>query len=532
MLDDVITLGSAIDEAYRRLQSVPETERALAERAASEYGELIVAVAAMMKKSPATLLSEWSEETIASYFELATLPLLVSDSVEQHALFQDLVQQLEVILESQDIQKLKQGAKALIESLMLIIENVDQHTSQLILQLLAKLSNAPEGVIPPSKHASEQVRSNIRDSGVRASLRGLLHVGLYREVMIFLKQREDVNRARDRADALKHILTPTVSFASRKGGVGKSMMVFATAAWFLKIKPGARVCIIDLDLSGPVWQYLLFPERDKPSHFLNDLINLEQGNQKGDFTFPDVSTEEIKSLLEESTIRIEGTPLYLLTVADLPRTSRYLSVAIANNSEYWFNFLTQLISALQPLVDLVVIDNPPGLDSLPLLSHILATSIPCGCSAIISTPALPDLRGTTIELSDLYVLDRESSLVYRPPLWIVNKADEKAREFLLSEHNIMELAFQVDSYNRILPARHVVLRAVTPSTEYFQGIALPLDPKLLAFSNIKNDGTPPLQDALKTFLQTAFFEAFVETVGPAVIPYLTPAPKHGTVSDA
>lgn len=536
MSRDFKALGSAIDDAYDRLRNFPEGERALAARVASECTETIAAVAHLLHQDANALLEEWSEQTLERYFELAAALLIAAQSErDELSLIKDLTDQLYKILEQNEPQKARQGARALLESLMLVIENVHQPTCQRILELLATLSNAPEGVIPPSREETIGIQPKHTwdkiDSDNPVSLRSLLQVGLYREVMTFLRQREDLSTARKSAESLVHILKPVVSFASRKGGVGKSILVFATAAWFLKLRPGAKVCIVDFDLSGPVWQYLLFPGY-RPSHFLNDLISLEQGNQKGDFEFPDISTELVEPLLEKSTIDVEGTSLYLLSVADLPRTSRYLSIAVANNSESCFKFLTQLLSALQPLVDLVVIDNAPGLDSLPLLCHVLTTSVPYGCSAIISTPALHDLRGMTLELSDLYVLDRESAMVYRRPLWIVNKADAEARKFLSTKHKIMDLAFEVDAYNQILPDRPLIARAVSPSSDQFRGLTLPLDQALLAFGNINERGAPPLQDAFKAFLETDFFNAFVEQVGGVMLPLLTGDPRQEDILDA
>jgi cellulose biosynthesis protein BcsQ len=525
---NVKALGAAIDALYNRQLNSQQREHAFATLVASESAETIMAVAKYLKQDPNSLLSEWSEETITRYFELTIVMLLATESEDdQLTLLSDLEKQLFRALESDELKKARQGGRALLESLILAIEDVHRKTCQQVLELLAKLSNAPpEGVIPPSrqeewataaKHTPDKVT---REDQV--VLRELLEVGLYREVMSFLQQREDLSGTRKSEESLTQLIKPIVSFSSRKGGVGKSMLVFATAAWYLKEHPAARICIVDLDLSGPVWQYLLFPERDKPSHFLNDLLRVDQGNQKGEFEFPsDLSTAAVEPLLEESTIKVEGKSLLLLSVADLPRTSRYLSIAVANNSEACFLFLTELFSALQPLVDLIIIDNAPGLGSLPLLSHVLASSVPFGCSAVVSTPALPDLRGSIIELSDLYVLDRESVMVNRPPLWIVNKADAKAQEFLSGKHKIVDVANQVEAYNAILPLRPLIYRAVSPASNQFHGLALPLDLSLLTFSNINNGGIPPLQDALKSFLQTEFFQAFIGTVGEAMLPLLS-----------
>jgi cellulose biosynthesis protein BcsQ len=518
-------LGSAIDKAYLNLESFPENGRSFARRVALEYDETLRVSADLIKQDPDALLKQWSQATLVSYFELAALLILATDSRDQELTrFKDLAHQLDRILQSNEPQKARAGARALLESLILVIEDVHEETTQQILELLARLSNAPEGVIPLSAQVGEQGEAKV-GSDDQAVLRSLLQVGLYREVMIFLRQREEVNRARESAEFLKHIIKPAVSLMSRKGGVGKSMLAFATAAWFVKyVQPEAKVCIIDLDLSGPVWQYLLFPERDRPSHFLNDLLRLEQGNQKGDFEFPDVTTELIEPFLEESTIDVLGTHLRLLSFADLPRTSRFLSLAVANNSESCFKFLIQLLSALQSLVDLVVIDNGPGFESLPLLSHVLASSVPHGCSVVISTPALPDLRGTLIELSDLNVLDRDSAMVKEPPVWVVNKADKKAQEFMAAEHKIVDVAYEIGAYNKILPKRPMIARSLSAAGSQFRGLALPLDPALLAFGNIKNSGTAPLKDALTTFLGTEFFKCFVERIGPKMLPLLMDDP--------
>jgi MinD-like ATPase involved in chromosome partitioning or flagellar assembly len=524
METDPVELGIAIDEAYERFLSISQTEKTFVNRVSSECRDLIGTVADSIKQRPTILISSWSEGTLERYFELAVVMLLASDQDESFV-FSDLAYQLSSILQTQQYpQKKKAAAQALLESLILAIENVEAGTSHQTLELLAHLSNAPEGVIPPLEGPQFQAQgpSTAFDNEGRALLRDLLQVGLFREVMTFLRQREDLSGVRESAGTLSNIRKPIVSFASRKGGVGKSMLVFATAAWYLtEVRPGARVCIIDLDLSGPVWQYLLFPERGKPSHFLNDLFRLDQGNQKGEFEFPSISEDDVPSLLEQSTISVGTTPVSLLSFADLPRTSRYLSLAIANNSESCFRFLIQLLLAIQSSVDFVVIDNAPGFESLPLLSHVLATSAEHGCSIVVSTPSLPDLRGTLIELSDLYILDRESELVKRPPLWIVNKADSKAQEFLNTKHNIVDVASEIEAYNSIVPVRPLVGRAVSPSSDKFHGLALPLDQELLAFSNIKNMGKPPLQDALKTFLSTEFFDDFKKNVGPELLQSLT-----------
>jgi cellulose biosynthesis protein BcsQ len=529
-------LGAAIDQTYDHFLSSSDTERKFANRVASESRDIINLVADLIKRDANALLAEWSEQTLQRYFELTVVVLLTTND-DELAVLNDLSEQLNSVLESQESKKAKAGAQALLESLILAIENVESKTSHQILELLAKLSNAPEGVTPPSSRQSEgfdpQQAAGSLDHEGRALLRDLLQVGLFREVMIFLRQRKDLSKAREGREFLEGIQKPVVSFASRKGGVGKSMLAFATAAWYLtEVQADATVCILDLDLSGPVWQYLLFPERGKPSHFLNDLFRLDQGNQKGEFEFPSVSEDVIKPLLEESTIMVQDKPISLLSFADLPRTSRYLSLAVANNSQSCFTFLTQLLLAIQSSVDLVVIDNAPGFESLPLLSHVLATSVRHGCSVIVSTPALPDLRGTLIELSDLYVLDRESDLVKRPPLWIVNKADAKAQEFLHTKHNIVDVANEIEAYNSIVPVRPLVGRAVSPSSHKFHGLALPLDQALLGFGNIKNSGNPPLQDALDTFLRTDFFDDFKRHVGPEMIQLLSEDSRRDGPVDA
>lgn len=539
MNNEATTLGAAVNDAYERLCDSQEKERALAERVASEYGQMLTSVAGLVKKAPDALLSEWDEKTLARYFELAVLPLLATEvERDQLTLLADLEVQIDRILESHESQKARRGAQSLFESLILSAEDVERKTCQQILELLARFAEVPpEGVIPPSREGDWRIAAaraaEIMDGADRARLRDILQVGLYREVLTFLQQRENLSAPREIAENLAHILTPVATFASRKGGVGKSMLVYATAAWYSKEHPGARVCIIDLDLSGPVWQYLLFPERDKPSHFLNDLLRLDQGNQKGSFDFPtDITRELIEPFLEESSIKVGETALHLLTVADLPRTNRYLSIAISNNSESCFRFLTQLLTALQPLVDFIIIDNEPGLGSLPLLAHVLATSLPHGCSSLISTPALPDLRGSLFELSDLYLLDRESAMVNRPPLWIVNKADDEAKKFLSAGLKIVDVANQIETYKAIVPERPLVARAVSPVSDQFQRLALPLDHSLLAFSNINNKGTPPLQGALDNFVETSFFKTFMEEIGPAMLPLLTDNQQQEGVANA
>lgn len=525
--EDIAQLGILVDRAHAALSQFGTTGPDLVRNAVSEYDSIVVAAGRLIEDQPRFVLASWPAETLAAYFELAVVLLLAEQPEEaQLARFATLVAQLDLLLQPPKHETATKGVAAFLESMILVVEDVRPLTTIKLLELLARMAGAPEGVIPPTAEAPDSPGQAAEATGLdnddRARLRDLLQVGLCREVMIFLEQRQTLHGARTTDPSLSSICTPVVSFASRKGGVGKSMLLLATATWFLKcVLPGARVCVIDLDLSGPVWQYLLFPERGRPSHFLNELLLLDQGNQVGEFDFGVVSAADVAPLLEESTIDLQGAHLRLLSIADLPRTSRYLAVAIANNGESFFRFLVSLVTALQGLCDLIVIDNEPGFGTLSLLSHVLATSVPRGCSVVVSTPSLPDLRGSLLELSDLNVLDRSSSLVNRPPLWIINKADAQAREFLATDHSIVEVASQIEAYNDILPVRPVVARALSPARTRFHGLPLPLDPALLAFGNIQNNGTPPLQGALTTFAATAFFTAFVTDVAPRLITHLT-----------
>lgn len=514
------SIGASIDAAYTRSQSFPEREHTLALRIAAECSQILQVGGQCVTDNVDALFREWPDRTIERYFELTVVALLAAQSgAEQESALSRLLRELDVILEARETRKSHAGAQALVESLMFAIEDVESKTRRDIMELLARLANAPEGVIPPSKANSLPASHSYVDKAERALLRDLLQVGLYREVSVFLEQRRELEDARARASSLHEISTPVVSFASRKGGVGKSMLTLAVAAWYCEVaRSRGRVCILDFDLSGPVWQHVLFQDTTKPSRFLNDLLRVEQGNQKGEFQFPeDLTTADVEPLLTSAPANSEGARVSLLSVADLPRTSRYLSVAVANNAESFFRFVAQLLSALQPLTDLVIIDNPPGFGSLPLLSHVVATGVRHGCSIIVSTPALHDLGGTIIELSDLNLLEQESELVQRGPLWIVNKADRPAQEFLSTRHRVVDIANEIGAYSQIRPHRPLIERAVSSGGHHLSAIPLPLDPRLFSFATIGNrEGNRSLAATLTSLRETDFFKAFDRLVGDAM----------------
>jgi cellulose biosynthesis protein BcsQ len=448
-----------------------------------------------------SVLNDWPQETIERYFELCALQVIAAPSETQYIILQESFECLDKILLLRN-DKLYVAIQAFYESLILHIDATTKKASDAILKKLAELGNCPEGVLPANDI------KNSADVAPRQQviLKNILNTGLIRELEEFLKIKSNIKSVSNDS-VTNNVSTRLVSFLSRKGGVGKSSLLLATAFWFVKAYQNKRVCILDLDLSGPVWQYLLFPQPERPEKFLNAILDLEQGDQEGEFTFPQVDKATINDCIEWPELGCDTERIGVITLSDLPRTNRYLSLALKNNPTGYYNFIISILDSLGDFVDLVLIDNAPGFDSTQILSHVLASSIPCGASIVLSTPAAPDLRGTMIELSDLALLKD-----CRPPLWVVNMATPEAMEFISRPLGITQVASEDESYNSILPInRHIALKAVCSPIKYPSAKWLQRDEKLHSFGHVSTRSIPTMLD---DFCKTKLYEGFEKEVAP------------------
>jgi len=326
-------------------------------------------------------------------------------------------------------------------------------------------------------------------------------MGLYRELKAFLGERKRVT-GEGNIGAEAKLATPVVTILSRKGGVGKSMFALATALSFVRQNHGKTVCIVDLDLTGPVWQYLLFPQPDKPARFLNDWF-------EEDGFFREATAEMVADVIETSEIASLDRRVKLLSLADLPRTNRSIALEMANRPVETYNFLVSLVQAIQPFADLIVFDNSPGFATVPLLTHVLASKAKAGTSIVVSTPAMPDLRGTIVEISDLRLLD-----TLRPPLWVINKATPQTKDFLANIPSVVEAALALGTYDRIVPdCRRLASKVGKSKKPSLNEVTMPLDNGLHTFSHVIGR-TQHLSALVKNFEQSLFYRTFKKSISP------------------
>jgi len=265
------------------------------------------------------------------------------------------------------------------------------------------------------------------------------------------------------------------------------------------------VCILDLDLTGPVWQYVLAPGgclRDgSPVPYLNSLINIEQPEARFEFGVPQAS----EVLAAVATVPVTGlaAPVSLVTFADWPRTNRYLAQAMSLNRGSFAEFLKGVLRALSTQFDVILIDTSPGFDPYNLVALVVVAQAPRGLPIVVSTPFLPDIRGTLLELADLRLLP-----AVRPPVWIINKASQEVEAFFSQPRTLLEVAEQSGSYARLLPPRPRVLgRALSDYTRTLAATAMPYDAALVGLSSLMERAILD-EDGMRTFLDSAFFARF------------------------
>lgn len=494
--------AAAVEDIYRALVGLEDAPR---EELHRSLRVRLPQVEALLPSVDA--LGRWPKEALEQAAELAVAALAVAPEASQHQMLGAVLQYASEILVV-DSESSRAMLNALAESLVLSLDVLNPDEAGTALSFLARVVGSPEGVLreqglPPGEDIPPTER---------AILRSLLHVGLYREVTAFLALRSQLRSVPAGPD---HVEKPAISILSRKGGVGKSLIALSSCLAFIRRNRSNVACILDFDVTGPVWQYLLFPEPGMPSRFINEFLDLSQGDQEQEFDFPDgyAVRDIVHYCLEATQIPECDGRLKVISLADLPRTNRYLSTAFSNNSGRLFQFLSAMVCELHRVADLVVIDNSPGFGVIPLLSHALMCRLARGSSVVVSTPAQPDLRGTLIEMSDLRLLD-----VGKPPLWLINQATRESLEFLAQPQSVFSIAEELSSYNNIVPKRPVIGRAalVGSSTQGLSTAVMPRDPALSALGHTLGPERT-VQHLVPELLGSHFFKVFEEQISARII---------------
>lgn len=455
--------------------------------------------------------------------ELHTLKgLLIYDDRKKVNYFKNLLIVLDVAINPNENECSRKYASSIIESLILVLEIIPSEIKKSFLLRLSTWAKIPEGVVPEnwdidgSDLGNDVLPKYSFPGEKRTILSTLLKLALYGETAAFLQTADQVREVR-KSDTFSHVNIPTISFFSRKGGVGKTTMALACLLWYIEHSE-KKVCVIDLDLSGPVWQYFLFPEPDRPRYFLNEFFNMPQHKQQSWLSFPTGATlfHLVTHCCETTNLPEFKKRVDLLTLADLPRSNRYLDLSFKKNSQGFYYFLGELLGVLQNHYGLVIIDNGPGFDILPIMAYILLNKIQHGCSVAVSTPAMPDLRGTFLELSDLKLLDNGCA---SPPHWIINKTDEAARLFFKNNQSVIQVASEIESYRRIIPERPIIRSFSDDSTIPIEEWMFDIDSDLLSFGYLLEQTFPKniedglsqhgerktISNSLKNFKSSRFF---------------------------
>lgn len=426
-----------------------------------------------LMENPNTVIKLTDNAFINNYCEFYVFIILLMESVDQKR----NIQQLMGLVQSQIGHNDKTGkyiSQRLVEHLVLSLDLFSNDDAQLILDLLGNLTNRNSGTRNSAVVSESEYTSNHR------ALSQLFEKALFSEVWEFLTTRKAINK--NLSEFSSNIVgcdSNVISIGSRKGGVGKSTiaMLIAMAA----IERSSSTCIIDLDLTGPVWQYLLFPKRNEPKYFLNDVLSPQPVDI---FNFAEPSDADIEKCISIAGT-INGSSLGLLAFADLPRTSRLLRTAISlrRNQNSYLQLLTNIIRVVSKYYNTIIIDNSPGFDSCSLLSFVVTDQVNNGTNIIVSSPQKADIYGTFIELADFRLLN------LNPPLWLINKADEETKNWFSKKHSEYEIIQKCQSYDTLLPSNPSMLLSsiVKRKRKHIANQCLGFDNNLNAFLSLSDD---------------------------------------------
>jgi hypothetical protein len=517
MSDTQATFARAIQslvDKYHRIDAAAGAEARPGD-AAPLFQELASALEPVTRELVANpvALEGAGNAAIDACFELCVIALLVADEPQQQSLVETIEEVLRSVLSIDTTQTRRAGAK-LVGCLLLALDELPAVADR-VLALLGSLTGRNEGL----RQGTPTQPSISISPDVALDLSKLLDYALFGEVFAFLAGLPSLRDATAQA-GLADVSVPLASIASRKGGVGKSTLALALALEAVRRKPGRRVCILDLDITGPTWQYLLCADgrtrNGEPIRYLNHLLQLDQPDTAFDFGQPE--PEAVLACVADAFLPGVQAPIGLLTFADLPRTNRYLVQAIANNRSSFTSFLVALLRGVSSSFDFVIIDNTPGFDPHPLITLVLAGRVQFGLPLVVSTDQAPDLRGCFLELSDLRLLHFN-----RPPVWIVNKAGEEAEKFFSQELTLPQIAGLTRSYAEIMPDAPLLQRFLTPRPPSRTVRALPFD-LVMALPNSDGIdlGSPLTSSAVERFLGSALYRRFESEIAPHLIRHLFP----------
>jgi len=502
---------ASLVEGYRYLQTSASSRDATDSALVGPLGEALRLVLQVLSEEPRRI-GELSDEAIAACFELRAIQLLVAHESAQGAIFASIEDELRAIL-SLDSREARKAGGILIGCLLLALDELPAITDR-VLAFLGSLTGRREGTtakdlrapVPPIQLSAETV----------LNLSKLLDYGLFSEVFTFLAGMPHLQRV-SALPGLDDFGASVIAIASRKGGVGKSTLALAMALALLRRGDGTRLCIVDLDITGPIWEYVLCPEGrtvdGQPIPYLNKLLTIDQPDDA--FYFGSPTAESVLECVARVQIPSVAHDIGLLTFADLPRTNRYIVQAIANNRESFTEFLVAVLRGLSQQYDHIIIDNTPGLDPHPLIALVVAATVPHGLPVVLSTQHAPDLRGTFLELSDLRLLRFNNR-----PLWIVNKTSEDVESFFSEERTLVDIAAMTHGYAAIVPEAPLLKQMLTPTPLARIVRPLPFDPDL-ARPNVVDFANPLKDAAIKGFLEGKLFRRFAHDIN-ALLPQCRP----------
>lgn len=440
---------------------------------ASEFVEMIVKLAS--DEDAYNLQSDLGESSW-KMSELAILALISHDEVIQDTATKTVLEVVNKLL----IVSADKLAGEFLESFVAGMDFITTDAAQILINFTAHLAGVSTGTTLPPKV------SPLKNPAMKGRLASLLNVGLYQEVVGFLREKRKRNQIDSHRELVKGISKPVISVCSRKGGSGKSTLLLGILNWFCGKHPGARVCILDLDLSGPTWKYLLFPEFSYPRTFLNDFFN--ENYDDGSF-FPQTESSFyhlLENIDEIPCETIEGKPtIGLLGVRDLPRSLRDLRKILDLKIDEFYPFFIKLVRCLANMYDLILIDNSPGFDDIPNCSLSVASNVDHGLAFIMSTPSHADIAGTFIELSDLRLLGQD-----RSPIWVVNRLPN-GYPFFTRKWNAYYIARRLKAYDGVLPSRPILEKLELPVDTSNIWHQLPFDPFVSEIGYVKDD-TPTI----------------------------------------
>lgn len=381
----------------------------------------------------------------------------------------------------------KKLGDALLGSMMIGIEALSEECAQEIIDCLCDIVETNLGRTP------KWTGYRRRYGEPAPQYFDILNGTLYAEVVRFYNTKRSTELLKEHKEVLKEIECPVISVGSRKGGTGKSLYLMAATSWFHD-KGYRDICVLDLDLSGPVWQYLLFPERNRPKRFLNDMIDTNQDYRKG-FTFPTGFRDaDVQNLADRANYPFaEKGKVAHLGIRDIPGINRTLTMAAELNRDTFYPFLASVIAALSKKHDCILIDNSPGFDSVPYASLVLASSVKQGAAFVVCTPALPDLAGTFLELAEFRLTN-----TLRSPVWVINKSTPESEKFTSVPRTAYETAKQLQAYDSELPQRPLLEKILKPRYACDLWEHLPMDDSVKDILFVDAKGRPKKPNLMKT----------------------------------